>query len=306
MSSPYPSTVTLTVAGCGGFFAGKDQYQSNFVITSEKEGKKPKHLLFDCGTDAKFSLGELGLFPKDIDAVYVSHQHGDHMGGLEWLGFSTYFSGRKMPKPKLVCEQSLMVDLWEQSLKGSMSTLQGKVATLSEFFECHSVSKGGWFLWENIFFEMVQTIHVLSGFSIKHSYGLRFWPASVDPKAGTATLRRHRGGDMLVGDPGDEFPMVKEYSNCFPKPPIVFITGDCRFNSPGLYQAYNQSDIILHDSEMGAGRSEVHPHYLELYSLPPQQREKMYLYHCRPSDNEGSIKDGFKGILKKGQKLELW
>lgn len=111
---------------------------------------------------------------------------------------------------------------------------------------------------------------------------------------------------MLVGDPGDEFPMVKEYFNWSPKPPIVFITGDCRFNSPGLSQAYSQSDIILHDSEMGANRSEVHPHYLDLCTLQPQQRAKMYLYHCRPSDNEGAIKDGFKGILRKGQELELW
>ena len=28
----------------------------------------------------------MGLGYADIDAVYISHLHADHVGGLEWLG----------------------------------------------------------------------------------------------------------------------------------------------------------------------------------------------------------------------------
>jgi ribonuclease BN (tRNA processing enzyme) len=118
----YQSKVSLTFAGCGGFFADQSQYQSNFVITSEAPGKEPRRLLFDCGTDAKFSLPELGLDASSFEAVYISHQHGDHAGGLEWMGFYTYFTGK--PKPKLVCNHGLMGELWEHGLRGPMSTLR--------------------------------------------------------------------------------------------------------------------------------------------------------------------------------------
>lgn len=39
-------------------------------------------LLIDCGMTALVSLARAGLEPHDIDAVVVSHLHGDHFGGL--------------------------------------------------------------------------------------------------------------------------------------------------------------------------------------------------------------------------------
>jgi ribonuclease BN (tRNA processing enzyme) len=39
-------------------------------------------LLIDCGMTALTSLGAAGIDPADIDAVLVSHLHGDHFGGL--------------------------------------------------------------------------------------------------------------------------------------------------------------------------------------------------------------------------------
>jgi ribonuclease BN (tRNA processing enzyme) len=299
--------VTLTFAGAGGFFADQTIYQSNVVITSESPGRPPRRLLVDCGTDAKFSLAELGLDADSFEAVYVTHQHGDHSGGLEWLGFKTYFSGK--PKPKLVCNQGLMRDLWETGLKGSMSTLQGKVVTLSEFFDCNALPDSGWFFWSGILFRTIQTVHVVSGFNIKHSHGLIMCPASVYKRSDTSILPRYRNDDLLTGDASD-IGRIFEPTPPFPR---VLFTGDCRFGSPGLEQAYNEASLVFHDCEVGF-HSGVHPNYHDLKTLPDVVRKKMILYHIgksAPSSSpelvdELAAKDGFKGIAHKGLTVDLW
>jgi len=305
----HPSHVSLSFAGAGGFFADQSIYQSNFVITSQAQGKPPRRLLVDCGSDAKFSLHELGLDADSFEVVYVSHQHGDHSGGLEWLGFKTYFSGK--PKPKLACNHDLMRELWENGLKGAMSTLQGKVVTMSEFFDCNAIPDGGWFLWADILFRTVRTIHVVSGFDIKNSHGLLLRPAKPNCRSDTSILPRYKGDDsLIVGDEGD---LPKMFGQPPPPPPCVLITGDCRFGSPGLDQAYNEADLILHDCEVG-NRSGVHPNLEDLKTLPEHVRKKMLLYHIgqsAPSSSQEVVdelaaKYGFKGFAYKGLTLELW
>ena len=71
-------------------------------------------MLIDCGSDIKHSLFEQGLSHTDIDAVYISHLHADHVGGLEWLGFSKLFNDKK--KPKLYISPKLQTELWNNVL----------------------------------------------------------------------------------------------------------------------------------------------------------------------------------------------
>lgn len=130
----------LTFAGVGSAFTTDRYYQSMMVLDCDlPQGK----LLIDCGTDARFALSGVGIDgAKDIDAVYISHCHSDHMGGLEWLGFVTKFGPLKR-KPKLFAHESLVPQIWE-SLKAGMRGEES--TTLETYFDvrpiCHNFEWG--------------------------------------------------------------------------------------------------------------------------------------------------------------------
>ena len=49
----------------------------------EAAGIAPSRVLVDCGLGLKhllYRLGEAGLQPEDIHAVFITHEHGDHIG----------------------------------------------------------------------------------------------------------------------------------------------------------------------------------------------------------------------------------
>ncbi len=134
---------------------GYKNFNCNMLITSDSR----KNLLIDCGYDIKHSLFEQNISHNDIDAVYISHLHADHVGGLEWLGFSKYFIEKRMP-PKLFVSHEIKDKLWNNVLSGGMSSLETSEASLSTFFNVHPIMQDS-FIWENINFELVR---------VKHSY----------------------------------------------------------------------------------------------------------------------------------------
>lgn len=53
--------------------------------TGRGPGHHPTRVLIDCGLPVKEMVRRLelrGLLPEDIDAVFVTHEHGDHVGGV--------------------------------------------------------------------------------------------------------------------------------------------------------------------------------------------------------------------------------
>lgn len=256
----------LTFAGVGGAFADQRYYQSNMVVTASSG----KRLLIDCGGDARFSFGELGATNANIgqwaDGVYISHLHADHIGGLEWLGFCTYFNPTA-PKPTLFIVESLVDDLWD-SLKGGMRSHEGKVLRLDSFFEVKAIPINEVFYWENIVFTPVQTVHIMDGFRIVPSYGLLFNEMKEDAKR-------------------------------------VFLTTDTQFCPRQIETFYRQADIVFHDCETYPFKSGVHAHYDDMKTLAEDYKNKMWLYHYGPDPKQKPTEDGFLGFVQKGQTFEL-
>ena len=147
------------------FVVGKDKYNSNMLITSASG----KNLLIDCGADARHSLHRQNLSHSDIDAVYISHLHADHVGGLEWLGYTKYFIDKHIPD--LYISHELDSSLWDNVLSGGMSTLENKQASLDTFFKVHALQSPS-FVWEGYSFELIKVLHSISNGQVLPCFGL--------------------------------------------------------------------------------------------------------------------------------------
>ena len=144
---------------------GDKQYQSNMII----ETLDGKRMLFDCGSDVKHSLYEQGISCPQVDAVYISHLHADHAGGLEWFGFSKYFLEKK--RPSLYISPDQKDTLWNHVLSGGMSCLEDFQPTLSTYFDVKDIQQNQ-FSWENHSFQLIKVPHSISNHQYLPAYGL--------------------------------------------------------------------------------------------------------------------------------------
>ena len=272
----------LRFAGVGSAFCGQDQWQTNAVLTDDNppappgRPRDPKHLLIDCGSDARFSLKELGVELKDIERIYISHLHADHVGGLEWLAFSTFFAPHSQ-KPILHASNDLIHELWYSTLRGGLESIQGEVATLDTYFDVMPVRPNDDFRWRGVICQPVQTVHIVSGYKITHSYGLMIDFISVIDMKKEGVVRR------------------------------IFFTGDTQFCPKQIEAFYAQADLIFQDCETAPYKSTVHAHYDDLKTLPPEVKKKMWLMHYQAYMKTGdeARKDGFAGFVVKGQEFVL-
>jgi ribonuclease BN (tRNA processing enzyme) len=246
-------------------------WQTNFLITFDNG----YNLLIDCGGDIKNALKALELTHRDINGVYISHLHGDHCYGCEWLGFTTFFDPA-CKKPDLYVSESLVQDLWS-FLRPSMSSLQNRVNTLDTYFDVHPIERNGGFVIDGNFFRLIQVAHIMDGFCFVNSFGLMVQAASSGKK--------------------------------------VFFTTDTQFCPEQIKDFYNITDIIIHDCECVPYqfKSGVHAHFEDLCKLPDSTKKKLYLVHYQDivlSDWEGwnsKAKDAgiVNGFRKKGDVIEL-
>lgn len=252
----------LVFIGSGSAFTlGSNNFHSNMLLINENSEKK---LLIDCGSDARHALHQLNYTHKDITDVYISHLHADHAGGLEWLALTRKFDP-SCTQPNLFANSSIMHKIWNATLAGGLSTIQGVKAQLDTFFHLHPIENDSSFIWDNIEFQIIQTIHVVAGYSFMPSYGLIF---------------KVNGRN-------------------------VFITTDTQFAPNQLHDFYHMADIIFQDCETTTIKSGVHAHYSELCSLPIEIKEKMWLYHYNPGQLPDAAADKFCGFVQPGQLFQL-
>jgi len=189
--------VNILFIGTGSAFC-VNNFHSNAVVI-----KNNKNLLVDAGGDLRFALHENNMSYKDIDAVYISHFHTDHVGGLEYLAFKSYFDDEKS-KIKLFIHESLVKPLWDESLKAGLCMINNNKLTINDFYEVIHVSKS--FKWEKIKFNLIETLHVSECQNTLPVFGLminaskkiyitgdtRFTPAELD--------EAYKKADIIIHD----------------------------------------------------------------------------------------------------------
>ncbi|HNV71447.1 MAG TPA: ribonuclease Z, partial [Candidatus Ozemobacteraceae bacterium] len=152
-----------------------------------------------------------------------------------------------------------------KSLRGGLETLEGKLANLTDYFDCRPISINRSFRWETLEFTPVQTVHVVSGMKIQHSYGL------------------------LIREDGSER--------------AVFFSTDTQFAPYQMRKILERADLIFHDCETAPFKSGVHAHYDDLKTLPSALKSKIWLYHYQPRPTPNATEDGFLGFVTKGQEF---
>lgn len=71
---------TLTFLGSGDAFGSGGRFQACVYVQSEAS-----RFLIDCGASSLIAMRRSGVEPNDIDAILISHLHGDHFGGLPFF-----------------------------------------------------------------------------------------------------------------------------------------------------------------------------------------------------------------------------
>lgn len=86
------SVLRLQFLGSGDAFGSGGRFQA-CILASSEEGA----VLIDCGASSLIALKQASIDPNTIDAVVISHFHGDHFGGVPFLVLDGQFAKRDRP-----------------------------------------------------------------------------------------------------------------------------------------------------------------------------------------------------------------
>jgi ribonuclease Z len=84
----------VTLLGTGTPFPNPERFGSAILV--EVAGKR---LLFDCGRGVVIRLAQVQVSPKEIDGLFLTHLHSDHLVGIPDLWLSGWFLGRDKSLP---------------------------------------------------------------------------------------------------------------------------------------------------------------------------------------------------------------
>ena len=247
------------------FVLANENYQSNILISHNN-----KHLLYDCGTTIGESLNNVELTPNDIDSIFISHLHADHSGGIEYMGFKTFFStfpfGEK--KIKLISNEHVLTNGWNHSWSGGMGNkMYGLSPNLATYFNPAPFKNCVPFWFEGTRMHPVFTNHTDEG----RSYGLKF------------TEDKHT--IFITGDTRFDLERMREHYN---EATIIF--HDCEFAEyeGGVHAQFHELCTLPDEIKTKM--------WLYHYSL-----EGKHIWDL----NKLAEENGFAGIVRREQEFEL-
>ncbi len=257
--------LSLFFVGVGSAFS-KIHNQTNLLII-----KGESHLLIDCGNTCPKAMWNYGCPVIDVENIFITHSHADHIGGMEEVALMARYFTKK--KPRLIITEEYKDALWNYSLKGGIAFNeidQGKNLELEDIFEIITpqlIKKEPYYIWDVTIGEINLKI-----FRTKHI-------------------------------PDSE----QDRNKCFFSYGIVInqkvlFTADTRFDKELLFyllEQYKDIKVIFHDCQLFTGG--VHASYNELLNLPENIKRITYLVHY--GDNYKATmpeKDGFLGFAQQG------
>jgi ribonuclease BN (tRNA processing enzyme) len=111
------AAMKVQVLGSGDAFGSGGRFNTCFAVLREGPG-----FLIDCGASAMVSIRRHGLDPNRITAIFLTHLHGDHFGGLPFFILDAQLVSRRTSALTIVGPQGLgarLEALMEASFPGS-------------------------------------------------------------------------------------------------------------------------------------------------------------------------------------------
>jgi ribonuclease Z len=91
-ASAQTDKITVTLLGTGTPDPRADRFGAAVLVSAGGE-----HLLFDCGRGVVIRLKQTGVALDDVDGVFLTHLHSDHVIGIPDLWLTGWLLGRKQP-----------------------------------------------------------------------------------------------------------------------------------------------------------------------------------------------------------------
>lgn len=252
-----------------------------FVSADNRDGPVNR-LLYECGADILSRLDQFGKRPADFGSLLVTHQHADHIGGLEHFAYETCFDSKYVgdggppgavfpssfrPKLYLPVDAVPFVEAWAE--RGGLYHPKLGITSPYRFFDIEPIHDTMEFEWGGALFTVIQVPHVSGSTGSLCSHAL--------------FVRKGRQNLLLTGD------LSLEGCNV-------------------LIPWYEQATWIIQDCDI-MGISEVHPSYEMLRSgASDKMRKKMILTHHIARMTDGlpdAVADGFHGYAYQGQQIRF-
>ena len=82
--------VTVQFVGCGDSFGSGGRFQTCILVDGPQS-----RIAIDCGASSLIALAQQGIEPNSIDAILLTHLHGDHCGGVPFLVMDAMLAARR-------------------------------------------------------------------------------------------------------------------------------------------------------------------------------------------------------------------
>jgi ribonuclease BN (tRNA processing enzyme) len=175
----------LTVIGCSDAFSAGGRYHSCYILDTS-QGR----LMIDCGANSPLALKRAGIDVATIDAIVISHCHGDHFGGLPFLFLDKMFLKRTASPLELLGPQG-----FQARTEALLDCLYPSIRTMPRPFEVtyRELVPGAELLWRGI---------SISAFPVEHYSGTPSLAVRLSDKAETFAFSGDSGWCDGVIDAG--------------------------------------------------------------------------------------------------------
>ena len=261
----------ITFLGSGGAFTDyRVNYHTNALVETS-EGP----VLIDCGGTAVQSMKELGVKVWDLVGVFITHMHGDHIGGLEQLLWERFYMGPD-GMPGWTSTPLYATPIIHKALRRSLHDC------VDDYFDISGENRqGGYYV-------LVDTEKVKPQ-SPPIEIGDTLFQFIKTPHVEGPSISKPAFG-ILIGQ------MEGECSSW------VYWTGDTMFR-PDIATIVPQAQVIFHDCSFGPRyEGTVHTHYEDLLTLPTDVRARIVLmHHTQVPDGIDVEADGFMAAAERHQ-----